>query len=95
MNWRHNQGLFRGNYVLDCGGFWISYNPDPSLLGSDNGSDETALVHDGRFYILNGDFRADYERLAPKGIQACLDFFRDKQEEFGSSWTTPSEQTNG
>lgn len=75
---------------------WISYNPmlsapfGMSMLGSDDGMDETALcVGTGegtRFYILNGDFREQYEELAEKGVDACMQFYRDNIKK-ASSWS--------
>ena len=75
---------------------WISYNPMLSapmgitMLGSDDGMDETALCVDTgkgtRFYILNGDFREDYEKLVDKGVEACMQFYRDNIDKV-SSWS--------
>ena len=81
------------NEVLEFDGFYISYNPHPVLIpafDSDDKQPETALVANNLFYILNGDFRAEYKELGPKGFEACLEFFRAKEPEHGSSWTTPS-----
>jgi hypothetical protein len=42
---------------------------------------ETALVDDQerndgkRYYVLNGDWREQYIALAPKGFDACLEFY--------------------
>ena len=38
------------------------------------------------YYILNGDFRADYEVLAPLGLDACLSFFHANVEH-KSAWS--------
>ena len=83
-----------GNEVLEGKGFHISYNASPcvgmSSWASDGGSDETALVnHKGKrvFYILNGDFRKQYEKLIDKGYKACKKFYNDNKEEFDSSWS--------
>lgn len=92
--WRLIPGLFGGgNRVLDGEGFYISYNANPgggfSLFAADGESgDETALVKDGTFYILNGDFCDDYERLAPDGFDACLSFYDEKKAEHGSAWSS-------
>lgn len=79
------------NFILHGDGFYISYNPDPCagipFLKSDNGCDETALF-DGKYKILNGDFREDYERLAPQGLESCLKFYDKMKEKYDSSWTT-------
>jgi hypothetical protein len=78
------------NSVLQGKGFFISYNPCPgggiSFFRGDNGGDETALVKDGSFYILNGDFRKQYEKLLPKGFKACKDFFLKNLDKV-SSWS--------
>ena len=63
------------NFLLRGEGFYISYNANPGIpfmgsvaLGSDDGGPETALCHDGDFFILNGDYRETYEKLAPVGL---------------------------
>jgi hypothetical protein len=56
-------------------GFYISYNNhDTDLYGSDT----TALVlgQMEKFYILNGDHRAQYATLIESGFDACLEYFR-------------------
>jgi hypothetical protein len=93
--WQHNIGAFGGsNYTKSFDGFYISYNPDPSsgfsLFAADDGGDETALCHDGQFYILNGDFRGTYDELGPKGFAACFEFFT-KQNNV-SSWSSELSQ---
>lgn len=47
---------------------------------------ETALVVDGKFMILNGDFRQDYEGLVPQGLEACKTFFKSQDDV--SVWST-------
>ncbi len=46
---------------------------------------ETALVADGEFYILNGDWRKEYEKISSK--KKALEFFRSKRE-FINPWST-------
>lgn len=79
-----------GNDVLQCDGFFISYNPSPgmgfSVFAGDDGSSETAIVADGKFYILNGDFREEYAALCEQGLAACMQFFASKPE-LVSSWS--------
>lgn len=48
---------------------------------------ETALVNDGKFFILNGDFRKEYEKLVPKGWDACFKFYLKKREKHISQWS--------
>lgn len=78
------------NYVLKSNGFHISYNPQPSpdftTFQADNNGDETALVKEDDYYILNGDFRKEYDELEPKGFDACYDFFLSKPD-LKSSWS--------
>lgn len=74
-------------------GFYFSYNANPGggigIFSADEGSDETAMVIGGLFYILNGDFREQYqEAFKQGGKQACVDYYNSMQEKFGSSWTT-------
>lgn len=84
------------NEILDCGGFYVSYNPNTFLRGklfAGDGEDgrETALISpDHRYYILNGDFREQYFALAPDGFDACFTFFKARNEH--SSWTSDDPQ---
>ena len=78
------------NMILHGDGFYISYATGAGLgriglFTGDNSSDETALVIDGEYYILNGDFRKDYEKLVEEGAEACLSFF--KKRDNVSSWS--------
>lgn len=91
--WRRNPGGLGGtNYVLTGDGFFISYNPMVapgfSVFAADDDSPETALCKGGTYYILNGDFRDEYERLLPQGFDVCLAFFLVNKGEHGSSWST-------
>jgi|SRR5690606_17634824 len=94
VTWRANPGPLGGvNYVADGDGFWVSFNPDtgamgiPCFNGDNGGCAETAICHNGNFYILNGDFRAELEPLIPKGVEACIAFYRENQQA-RSSWST-------
>lgn len=67
--------LIEPNVTMDGKGFYISYNPvDVSIYGDVT----TALVlgQEEHFYILNGDHRAGYKPLIPKGFYACLNYFK-------------------
>lgn len=87
-----SDGISEANSVLKAEGFYISYNPGTgmkfSFFAGDNGvgSDETALVKDRNFYILNGDHRKEYEELVDKGFDVCYDYFLSKPE-LKSSWS--------
>lgn len=82
------------NSMLSGEGFYVSYNPDPSSSelgafmdwGSDNGGPETALVVDGVFLILNGDFRKEYE-IAHPDIEACRAVYEKHKGKHDSSWS--------
>jgi len=82
----------RGNAILEGEGFFVSYNPSPgmglAMFQSDTGGAETALCYNNRFDILNGDFRKDYEKIVGKGLGACQEFYKIKESECNSSWTT-------
>jgi len=93
--WKAIRGLST-NYILEADDFYISYAPNAgsgiSFFGSDDGDVETALVKKNRdargtFYILNGDWREDYERLLPEGFDACKRFYEEKKDEHRSSWS--------
>lgn len=91
------------NEVLKGNDFYISYNSDTTSthnvfteLGNALGSfvgesfkdgEETALCKDGKFYILDGDHRKEYERVIDKGFEECLKYFKSKPELL-NNWTT-------
>lgn len=85
-------GICDENHVIKKEDFYISYNPGtgktfPMFAGDGGvGSDETAIVKDGNFYILNGDFRKEYEEIVDQGFEACYKFFESKPE-LKSSWS--------
>lgn len=82
-----------GDAILDCGDFFISYRGNTrSVMGitafaGDNGGAETALIKGNDYYILNGDFRKEYEKVADKGFEECVKFFNTKKEKHESSWS--------
>lgn len=71
-----------------------------SMIGNDamaEPAEETALCVDhpgGRpeWLILNGDFRKDYEGIAPLGLSACLEFYRSQKDSAKSPWSTERER---
>lgn len=67
-----------GNILLDIIG-------DNRKLETD-GRSETALMKGNDYYILNGDFRGEYEKLAPLGFEACYKFYKDHSEH-RSNWS--------
>jgi hypothetical protein len=70
--------------------WWISYNPSTHVgmegWAGDGSGEETALCKDDQYFILNGDFRKEYEALIDKGFKACKKFFDDHEED-KSSWS--------
>lgn len=75
-----------GNQILEGDGFTVSYNPDCSaglagifdaLLGI-NQDEETALVVGDKFLILDGDHRAEYERL--EDLKSCVEYFESHSD---------------
>ena len=64
------------NSLLRGKNFTVSYNPNTrsdqtgaifddllnGIMGTNGGGEETALIKDKKFYILNGDFRKEYEK---------------------------------
>lgn len=93
-SWKQTGALGSINYILECDGFYISYNPDPSAsifgtsFASDDSGPETALCGDGAFHILNGDYRSQYEKLAAQGWEACKQFYDQQSAHAGSSWSS-------
>lgn len=79
----------QGNSVVQGEDFYVSYAADTSgnIFATDDDGEETALVHEQKFYILNGDYRKDYERLIPQGYEACLEFFKSKPKSDRSKWS--------
>ena len=97
MNWKE---LPSGNEVLEekDAEFFISYRGarNSTVMGilffaSDDGLAETALVvkepDRNKYFILNGDWRKEYEERYPLGLALCLDFFKSKMNEHISSWS--------
>jgi hypothetical protein len=82
-----------GNSLAEYDGFAVSYageqHPIMSLrmFIADSADGETALIVDGDYYILNGDWRMAYSELAPQGVEACIEFFKAKAPQFKSSWS--------
>jgi len=82
-----------GNQILDCGDFYISFRANTSDFGSiftgdDDGAGETALCSNGgKYMILNGDFRKDYEKRVDKGFEECLKFYKSKKKKYSSVWS--------
>ena len=90
----------QGNEIIEGDGFYVSYVSHKnnywrgvSVFESDNASDETALYKpnadlDVKWRILNGDFRKEYEKLVPKGFDACVKFFDKMKKKHKSTWSS-------
>lgn len=92
--WESSGGV-SGNQVLGFDGFFISYMPPLGMSGfrlmaSNNHGAETALCVEDcnrtNYFILNGDFRKQYEEIGPQGLEACMKFYRDNIGQ-SSSWS--------
>ena len=76
------------NHHADYGDFFTSFMPwHDQGMGPETKDGETALVREGSYYILNGDWMLTYAELAPQGWDACFAFFCRKYPQFGSSWS--------
>lgn len=89
MSWKNNGR----NDILEGDNFRISYLPGggldfldlPSWNCDDNVNGETAILKDGRYYILNGNHKAEYEKLFPS-FEDCYKYF-EEHSEVRSSWS--------
>ena len=94
IKWEKQEHTLSGNLILEAKDFYISYICSLGMvrmgdLGSEDGGPETALMDEegGNCYVLNGDFRKEYEKLVPLGFDECLKFY-NKQKGFSrSSWS--------
>ena len=100
LTWTLINGPMGGqSHHLQGDGFYISYNADlsasvfGSLFDSDDGGPETALCKDGKFHILNGDYRVQYEKLVPQGFDACKKFYDQQSAHSDSMWSDPDERS--
>ena len=67
------------NTTLDYDGFYISYNEKNK---ADYGDVTTAIVvgQMEQFFVLNGDHREAYKKLASSGLNACVGYFKDNED---------------
>lgn len=87
-NWIERNFWNSTNFILKGKDFYISYNPNTSSLGVFGGDgEETALVKDDKYYILNGDFRKEYESIVEQGFDICKEFFDKKAKNSISDWS--------
>lgn len=67
-----------GNHLCERKNFKISFSPNTANMGVWSGTGpETALIVDGVYYILDGDFRKEYEG---KTLAEAVQFFNDNAE---------------
>lgn len=96
-------GAAGGNYILHITKkSYISYQPfteggrgelleaiNEGITGDTRRTDETALYDGKTWRILWGDWRKDYQKLAPKGVKACIKFYESMKPEHGcDKWST-------
>ena len=82
--------------------FFVSFNGHKNVVPGIDAFDaetpfgETALIKDDNYYILNGDFRKEYEEIIDKGFQKCLELYYANLEKrsFWSSDVFCSENRN-
>lgn len=74
--------------------FYISFNPNTHSVigisafdGDNGGCPETALCRGNDFFILNGDYRKEYEKVISKGFNACKKIFDKFKKDNQSSWS--------
>lgn len=88
-----------GNSIVEGEGYYLSYNPRIGsglinvmgmALGIEDrsGDDETALYVEStnKWYILNGDFRKEYERC--ENLDECLLVYEAHKDNHRSDWST-------
>lgn len=78
--------------MLVGNGFKVSYVPNTGYLISafaGDQDDETALLCDGKYYILNGDFRSQYKDCKTK--KQAIAVFEKYAGESKSSWSNDIE----
>jgi len=84
----YNTSMKVNNRQARYDGFATSFMPrNDDSWGPESEDGETALIYDGKYLILNGDWMLTYAELAPQGLQACIDFFKSKADMFKSSWS--------
>lgn len=73
------------NSTVENEGFYISFIPSggKGVFAPDDNGSETAICKDGKYYILNGDWRDSY---AGKSFDECMKVFNDNIS-CKSSWS--------
>ena len=90
-----------GNFILHFDGGYLSYNPDTeysksislfgfieslgNMLGFESSGEETAFGYKDGWYVLNGDFRKEYEKCSSvKELKSVYKINKNKK----SDWAT-------
>jgi hypothetical protein len=84
--------LSSGNWVYGDpnSDFYISFRPKSKYFLRS----ETAIVtRDSEYYILDGDFRKDYQKLYASGLDLCLHFYENNKDK-QSVWSSGSKSTD-
>lgn len=83
---------------LDVDDWHISYNPSINEGICDiamTKEDETAICREGRYYILYGDHRKEYEKIIndnkDNAFDKCVEYFKAHQNEMGF-WSNEVEE---
>lgn len=80
------------NVTLNGPDFFISFLSKDAkrltpLFENEEVRDETALWIEEKFYILNGDWRKEYEQAFLGGKVACKKLYDEKKKEHRSFWS--------
>lgn len=89
----------QGNFVLEDKSkpdLFVSYRPGENFtfgpfFAPDDGQDETALFTNGKYYVLNGDFRTEYLEAFPNKDK-CLEVYNKNRVTNRSSWSEDSNE---
>lgn len=84
-----------GNEFVEMDDFSLSFNPSPfsciPMFQGDTDDGETAIIKDGKYFILNGDFRDEY--LKRETFDSCIEFYLanpDKHSSWSDTYTPAS-----
>lgn len=84
---KFKKNIYGRNYIIAGDNYLLSYTPCTSGFFGGGGLEETAIRYHDTWFILNGDFRKEYEQLIKKGIEECINFFM-AHKDFWSEWST-------
>lgn len=84
------------SFLLEGKDFFISYNPNTrkgNKFFHGLADSETSLIYEGKYYILNGDHRNEYEKLIHKGYSHCKMYYLSHGSE-RSMWSSDNDFVN-